>query len=217
MTPLRVTAHLGSHITLRSGMLGLDSLLIKAACRRDGLPNHETAREMNGGDLPDVPIPIALEPCGRFYLASIAVAAWDVKEMRFKNKRSPKQFVSNLTRVKTIAGTGAGKDLRIPYETGWVRGDRLEWSCMGDADAIRALLATVTHVGAHRGAGSGKVLRWLVEPCDAWEGFPVLRDGVPMRPLPYDYDGLSGAVVGYAVLKPPYQEAWREELCAIPV
>jgi CRISPR type IV-associated protein Csf3 len=117
---------------------------------------------------------------------------------------------------------GPCKSYRIPLETRHLEEDRLTWWCVGDASAIRDLLGWITYLGKKRSVGLGKVRRWTVEPCvPPWgDGFPVVRDGQPMRSLPPDWPGLADDVErAYRVLgcvDGPYWDKTREEICAVP-
>src|SRR6185503_291310 len=94
-----------------------------------------------------------------------------------------------VRRVQLTAG--ATKSYRIPVEVGYLKGARAEWYCVGDADPIRSLLCHVTHLGKKRSVGKGEIAAWIVEECDAWKGFPIVRDGKPLRPLPLDWPGVT--------------------------
>jgi len=215
MIPLAVTAHLAGGIALPSGALALDALLMAAVALRDGLPPLSIGQER-----PEISIPIEKEPRGRFHLASFAVADWEEHELRYVNKRFPVAEAQALAgpkfrRIQITAGPC--KSHRIPMETGHLRGDALRWWCLGEAEPIRDLLGLVSHLGKRRGVGLGRVAEWHVEPAEPWPGFPILRDGLPLRYLPPDWPGLaSPPPLGYAVLSPPYWERMREELCAVP-
>lgn len=81
---------------------------------------------------------------------------------------------------------------------------------------VRELLALVTHLGKRRAVGLGRVERWEVLPCEPWEGFPVLRDGRPLRPLPTDWPGLVEYDLGLRTLSYPYWDSSRRVECAVP-
>jgi hypothetical protein len=214
--PLRVTAHLQGQIVLPSGSIALDGLLAWAVACRDGLP-PPTVQIAQHGALPAIEIPVAREPGGRFHLASFARASFDAHEPRYTNRRFPATEALHLSAIRTVKiNAGAEKSYRLPYTASHVAGDRLDWWCVGKRDQIAALLALVHHVGKKRSVGYGRVARWEVEPCREWEGFPVVRDGAPLRPLPLDWPGLVDPAPGYACLTYPYWERAREEACAVP-
>ncbi len=212
--PLRVRALLEGAILLPGGTLALDALLAAAVALRDALPPCSVQ-----GVTP-IEVPIQREPGGRFHLASFAEWVPDEYEVRYVNRRFPipeAQMLGDKKLRRIAINAGAQKSYRIPHEAIHVEGDVLAWWCVGDAEAIRELLALVTHLGKRRAVGSGRVREWLVEPCETWDGFPVMREGRPLRNLPPDWPGLaSGVEVAAANLTYPYWERHREEVCAVP-
>lgn len=206
MVPLRVTAHVPQAVSLRDG-LALDALCMALVALRDQLPPPEIVRN-DQGELPALPIPIALSPCGRFYLCSHARAAWEEKELRFKNRRPVVWELARLSAMNTSVNiaTGPNKAYRVPYETGFLRDGKLEWWCLGEPAELRALLALCTAIGRQRGVGLGRVARWDVEPCETWPGFPVCRDGVPLRAVPHDWPDATESLLVEGLLMPPYSD-----------
>ena len=170
--------------------------------------------------LPPPEIPIARSACGRLFLCSHALFDVEAHEKTWINKRFPMkeaQAMSTPTLRRILVGGGLSKGWRIPREKVHLQGDRIVWYALGERGRIEELLETVSHLGPRRGVGNGRVSEWLVEPCEAWEGFPVLRDGQPLRALPFDWPGLSGEFrVDWQVLMPPYWERHRERECAVP-
>lgn len=215
MKPLRVVALLDGAIVLPSGALALDGLLAAAVAIRDNLP-PPTISVANGGLVP-IEIPVQREPKGRFHLASWARPRFDHHETRYRNRRFPVVEALALSTIKRIdTNAGPEKSYRIPHAASHVEGDTLEWWCVGDEDGARALCALIHGVGKHRNVGRGRVREWIVEPCEPWgDGFPVVRDGTPMRPLPLDWPGVTSGAHAYAVLTYPFWERTREELCVV--
>lgn len=215
MTPLSVTAHMRGPVCLPNGPIALDALLASAVCTRDGLEPALTASECT-----PIGIPVAMEPGGRFHLASVSHGAFEEREGRWVNRRFPVPEAqamgdARLRRIQITAG--ACKSYRLPLEVQHLAGDVLRWWCLGDVDVIRQLLDLVGYVGKKRSVGLGRVVRWDVSECEAWDGFPVLRDGYPLRPLPVDWPGLSvSAERAYRVMTYPYWRRSMEELCAVP-
>ena len=83
-------------------------------------------------------------------------------------------------RGKIDLSSGTYKAYRMPvfYRAAlWV-----EWYIVGDLEAIRYLLACVTHVGKKTSQGWGRVRNWVVEP--AAEDWSVWREGKLMRGIP---------------------------------
>lgn len=214
MTPLVVRAHLGGAIALPDGSMALDALLASQVALRAGWP---PPRDVS--DCRPIEIPIAKEPGGRFHLASFSVITANIHERRFVNRRAPvEQYQtigeSKIRRVQITAGKN--KSYRIPIATAHAEGDVVTWWCVGDAEAIRDLLTTVLYLGKRRAVGLGRVVRWEVEPCETWEGFPVVHHGKPLRPLPLDWPGLVAPKTAFRTLLPPYWDHAAETLCAIP-
>lgn len=211
--PLKITAHVPGQISLPNGTIGLDSLLTAAVAVRDNLPPPASAADCKRLD-----IPIELEPGGRFHLCSDALYELTEFDLRYVNRRAPIEQFQMLGppkgRVQITAGVD--KSYRIPLEVGHLVGARIDWYASGDAEAIRELLAFVGYLGKKRSVGLGKVARWDVASCETWDGFPVMRDGKPLRPLPIDWPGLDDPPFGYASLTPPRWDHASETLLAVP-
>lgn len=217
--PLRVTAHLRGPINLPAGALALDALLCAAVVIRDRVPPIEP-----GVPFAKLAIPIEREPGGRFYLASFSIGCVEAVERDWTNRRFPIPEAQAIGRTITsvrISG-GPAKSYRLPRERQHMEGDRLDWYCIGDRLAVCALLSYVTYLGKRRAVGLGAVARWEVVPCEPWQGFPVVRDGRPLRPLPPDWPGLIEPEMAMVVMDEPY---WlrvgpdgesRETICAVP-
>lgn len=215
MSPLRVVAHVPGQIALPHGPLALDALLASQVALREGLPPPRHA-----ADCQPIAIPVQREPAGRFHLCSFSEHAFDAYDVRWVNRRAPVEQYQTIgeSKIKRVQITGGkNKSYRLPLEVGLLADSRLVWWCVGDADAIRELLSTVLYLGKKRSVGLGRVERWEVAPCAAWDGFPVLRDGLPLRPLPLDWPGLSAeAPRALKTLDYPYWDHAREEVCACP-
>lgn len=215
MMPLQVTATLHGEIALPNGPLALDALIGWAIVMRDALPVATIAEEC-------VPlsIPIEKEPAGRFYMASFSCGTVEARTNRYVNRRFPIPEAQMLAapKFKTIKiSAGATKSYRLPLEMVHYDGDSLTWWCIGEPVEIRELLALVGYLGKRRAVGYGRVEQWSVEPCATWRGFPVVRDGQPLRSLPPDWPGLSNDVErAFRVLEPPYWRRSAEELCVVP-
>lgn len=216
MEPLSITARLRGGIALPHGPLALDALLAWRVSQDLVLAPPRSADECERID-----IPIQLEPGGRFHLCSFSESTADAHEVRYINRRAPlEQYQlrgnANVRRVQITAGPD--KSYRIPLEVQYVVGDSLRWWCVGDADAISALLSRVPYLGKKRSIGLGRVAGWDVSPCEPWgDGFPVARNGDPLRPLPLDWPGLgSNPAQAFRTLTYPYWDHAKEELCAAP-
>lgn len=211
--PLRITALLGSGTALPYGPLALDALLAWAVAAREGfMAPVDGYREIE--------IPVAREPGGRFHLASFSCGEVVAHEASWVNRRFPVPEAQALAEPgfrRIQINAGAQKSYRIPLELQHFRDQRLTWFALGDGDRIADLLSLVTHIGKRRGVGHGWVREWRVEPCEPWPGFPVLRDGQPMRPLPLDWPGLAeDAERRYCRATYPYWRRVDEVACAVP-
>lgn len=213
MRSLHIVATLHGAIAVRSANLMLDALLMSATATRDGLPPPPPIR--------DIPIPVAKSPCGRVHLATQGFSKLEQAERRWKNRRFPiaEAQMFGDAKLKRINITGGPcRSYRIPLETSHVANDEIEWWCVGHAREVEALLTGwVGYLGHRRAVGLGRVMHWHVEECEPWDGFPVVRDGRPMRPLPIDYPGLAEDVErAIRCVAPPYWRRAEEELCAVP-
>lgn len=216
MTPLVVRAHLRGAVCLQNGPIALDGLVMWAAHVRDG----DDALAEDRSKPNEKPIPIERSPCGRVYLCSVGAFEVDVHEARWVNRKFPAAEAQALaapsfTRIRIVAG--AQKSYRLPLDTVHLVGDVMTWWCIGEPRELGELLSLVSYLGKRRAVGLGRVERWDVDPCEPWEGFPVVRDGRPLRPLPPDWDGLAADVErAHQTLRPAYSRRWAEELCAVP-
>lgn len=211
--PIRITARLAGGVVKRIP-IALDSLLMKVHAWRANLvapasPQHAVPIE----------IPVQRSECGTFHLCSFSLGEVDAHELRHKNRRPPIQEYLTLTpAVKRVdISVSVDKMYRVPFIVEHQADDELTWFALGDAEMLRPLLAEVHYLGKHTGWGLGRVQGWAVEPCDTWgDGFPVVRDGKPLRNLPHDWPGLDKPKLGIRCVAPPYWMRESEVLCAIP-
>lgn len=214
--PLRVTCRLRDGMAFRHPPQ-LDALLEWVVCDRAGLRVPPAAGMQSHIR---VRVPVAESACGRYRLCSAAVFDIEESEVRHKHRRAPVMEYARLGSSsirKVHTGLAENKSYRVPYEHHLLRDDLLVWYCLGDADAIRELLWEVHYIGRFRGAGKGEIVEWRVEACEPWEGFPIMRDGQPLRPLPEETPGaVEDALRSFVVLRPPYWDHTREEPCLVP-
>lgn len=211
MTPFCARAHVRGAVMMPASPPMLDAMLMAAVALRDDLP------PIGVGDRAEAPdIPIAQER--GIYLASEGQFEPEAYERRYLNRKFPMLEAQMLggpkVRSINIKG-GPAKSYRIPMWMVHLRGDVMTWFGIGEVEAARELLSFIHYVGKKRSVGLGRVDRWEVETCEPWDGFPVLRDGRPLRPLPLDWPGLGEHRVEHRVLVPPYWERWREQECAV--
>lgn len=213
--PLRVTAILlEGYVGRRPPML--DGLLTDVYAKLVHLlpPHCET-------DILPIEIPIPWSPCGKVRMCSSGVASVVAHDVRHKQRSAPViQYArlgnSKITKIDEAAGED--KRFRVPYSNNLIEEHRIDWLCIGDREMISGLLRHVTALGRFRCVGNGRIREWLVEQCDTWgEGFPIIRDGKPMRPLPLDTPGLVAPFKrAFATVRTPYWFHAREELVAVP-
>lgn len=213
--PLEVVARLSGPVAIPQHSLALDALLAWAVCQRDAIPPAYTADEVV-----DIEVPLEREPGGRFHLASIAEYRVERREKRWMNRRpvvEQAQERGNRSRKRMQISAGPDKGYRVPYEVLYLVEDEMRWWCRGDAEEIRSLLRIVTHLGKKRSVGLGAVSSWSVERCEEWGvGFPVVRDGFPLRNLPMDWPGIvDAAYTGVEPLTYPYWLRERSEHCFV--
>lgn len=215
VTPIEVTARLAGPVCLPSGYVALDAILTYQAALRLGKLALDAS---HCSEMPD--IPIAMSDCGAFYLSSFSTGTPVAHETQYTNRRpiiAEAQMLAEPKCKRIDISVGANKGYRIPRQVTHYENDELRWWAVGDRDGIADLLAGVSHLGKRRGVGLGRVREWRVEPCESWgEGFPVVRDGKPLRTLPVDHAAASGARSGYGTLLPPYWDRQLEELCLLP-
>ena len=212
MEPLHVTARLLTAIALPGGPLALDALLAAAVCRRDDIPPPPPVRPIE--------IPVEREPGGRFHLATFSLGAAARYDHRWVNRRFPIEIAQTplgSLRIRRVhISGGPAKSYRIPLETIHLEARRLDWYAVGERREIEELLAISRYIGKRRAVGLGRVERWEVEPCEPWPGFPLVRDGRALRPLPPDWPGLVEPVMEYRTISYPYWDATARVLCAVP-
>lgn len=216
MTPLRITAEMVSRTIVGADGLHLDALLMAATAKRDGLPPLTSQADALAAPPLDIPVP--LSACGRYYLASQALGEVVAREARFVQRRFPlsEAIAMGGTSLKRVAtNAGACKAFRVPVEASHV--PAWTWYALGDLDAVTDLLPFVTRLGRRRAVGEGLVREWRVEPCEVWDGFPVMAaDGRPLRHLPLDVAGLGEHSIRVGRCRPPYWLRVGEEAVAAP-
>lgn len=209
--PLRVVAEVvGPIVTVPR----LDAMLAALEALRSGLPAM-----FDPAECADIEIPVVRSPCGRFHLCADPAYDEEHYETRHRNRRFPmaeaQMFAApSLTRVNVQGGPT--KSFRVPYQRFHVTGRKITWLCLGDAARIEGLLACTGYLGRQRGTGHGKVARWRVEPVtDVWPGFPILRNGAPLRVLPADHPGVTCGSRTFDTLTYPYWDKSRRQPCLV--
>jgi CRISPR type IV-associated protein Csf3 len=215
MKPLRVQARIRGAIAMPHGPIALDSLLAAQVALRDGIPPA-----MRPEDVVPIEIPVQREPKGRFHLASFSVAQIERHRLHRINRRFPVEEAQmfggpRLRRFSTKSKRT--KSFRLPLDTVYLVDDMLTWWCVGDEAEVRSLVEMCMGLGKKRAVGLGQVAEWLVEPCDTWDGFPVVLNGQALRNLPLDWPGLKDPNMGYGNLTYPYTAQLNPNECEIAV
>lgn len=212
MVPLKITAVLSGRVSFRD-YIHLDALLAWAVALRDNL------MATNENEIIDIDIPVEKEPGGRFHLSSVGLCDWEYRERAYLIRRFPIELAVHHTKIRSVnLAAGAQKHHRIMYERGALVGDTIVFYCVGDKAEVAKLISLVSHIGARRAAGNGRVKHWDISECEPWEGFPILSPGgMPLRNLPHEHEGVSeNAEVRYGNVTYPYWRRSTEELIHCP-
>lgn len=212
--PLRVSCRLAEGFVMRIPTV-LDGLLAAVVAMREQMITPISAEECR-----DIPVPIA--EAGGIRLCSAAMFETEETRGAFRTRRPPIEEYCHFGRRGGSVSIASGPDklYMMEYDYQFAGGDSITWYALGDADGILDLVSDVFYLGKHRAIGRGRIEEgsWKVEPCEPWgDGFPVARNGKPLRPLPFGWPGVSASSrSGYATLKPPYWMSAKEEACFLP-
>lgn len=218
MTPLQIRAVLDGQIM--DPKVRLDGLLAAVSAERLGMPPvHASGTELDR-HLEELRSEVAkiLQWEGRFFLCSdpsFEVEEWERRHItkRFPTDRAATQGSEKVRRIEI--STGLSKNYRIPARACFLRDDRIIWHALGEQAAVLSALGEVLYLGKKRSLGLGKVRDWKVVPCESWAGFPVLRDGVPLRAVPVDYPGVQMHRIALDTLVFPHWDHTRKVPCAV--
>lgn len=223
MQPLEIRCQLDGGVIFQGQPTMLDALLGWAVCLRDGIEPATRAE-----DLVPLTIPVRRSDCGQVYLATMASFERETHRLVYKNARCPLPEYQLFGLTRTIGMTaGVNKSYRIPREKAYAQADTLLWYAVGDRSETAALLSYIGYVGKGRADGHGHVRcvdgtrAWSVRVMDEselWPGFPCVRDGRPLRPLPRDWPGVEDpeSYLAYGNLTFPYWLHTSETLCLMP-
>jgi CRISPR type IV-associated protein Csf3 len=214
MIPLEIMVKLNGPIILSNTPLALDSLLAYWVAVLNELPQAHGLEEVI-----DIEIPVIKSKCKRFHLCSHSISNVDFVCNKYINRSividKCQMLGKNISRVQVNGGPSKGH--RMSVESFYMKRELMIWWCIGDKREIEMLLKHVRYLGKRRGTGHGKVDWWSINRCDPWnDGFPVVRNGRPLRPLPYDWPGLVDPFITYGTLTYPYWMYERNEKIACP-
>jgi CRISPR type IV-associated protein Csf3 len=216
MRTLKVTAHLQAPV-VSDAFLPLDGVLYFLYMREKygdqavTIPgrNHETKG-------PDgfLPLKRCQTHTQQWYYAC-SFAQWSVpcvEDTGYWHKRFDTHATRMLDhgRIKGRLDQGSGKyrTYRMPVFTRHALS--VHWYCVGERDALSALLRFATHLGKKYSQGYGAVLRWDIEP--APEDYSAVGpDGQLMRAIPSDTPG--AVICGY---RPSYWDRRNQAPCRMP-
>lgn len=219
-SPLKITAHLQCAV-VTDETLPIDGVLYYYAMRQEYGVQDVT---IPGGHPDKQPIhasvPLLMLNKGPqwFYAASFAQWSQPVAEMTDHwNKRYDVKYDDlvdfGVKRGKVIVEQGRYRAYHMPV---FCRHSlSVSWYVMGGGEAIRTLLAYVTHLGKKTAQGWGAVLRWEVEP---WRADWSVRGsgGELMRAIPASASKDGPARLLYCGYRPSYWDKQNQAMCVVP-
>lgn len=211
--PLRITATLRAGVVSSDNYLPLDAILYYQVHRRAYGPQDATlpgAKQQQQGKPP--PMPLERATVSGWWMWCCSFAQWGphADGQSFWVKRFDQQwegvidFDGRRGKIDNSSGKYKGYNMPMQYRHAlYVR-----WYATGDAEAVRALLSDVTHIGKKTDQGWGRVITWQVDP---WPEQWWLYDdrGRLMRAIPK-----AGGVL-YGV-RPSYWLARHQTECELP-
>lgn len=209
--PMKVIFEMRSPI-VTTDYIFLDGL-ISSAVFKDCVLNHYDMPE-NRNELIHIPLPLMQygteEP---FYAASIGYADEIVEGIDHWRKRTEIE----TTKKKINVGSGQYKMYDMPMPTMWAE----SWTfyANGNIDEVRRLLTShISAIGKKCSQGFGQIKHITVEPSE--HGWSVIKDGVPMRPIPVSGAGefeMDCDVVMYYAYRAPYWHRLNMTQCYMPL
>lgn len=193
----------------------LDALLGYAVCLRDDIDPALTEDELVEIDIPLVRRN-GVYQCTQ---AHFDIERYEGKHITGRPVIEEAKLYGAPTRKSVAIAAGLDKGTRTPLPILYPRDGVVTWWTLGAPEETATLLHRyVTHLGKRRAVGHGRIERWEVVEIEPWgDGFPVSKDGQPLRPLPLDHPGIDeSAEHGYRVLHPPYWRKHLEQECFVP-
>lgn len=183
MRPFRVDLEVAGPIVLGpTGLLPtMDSVLAALLAKRDA---RRTAADPRAWT-PEIPVPLAYIPFGdkKIYKASTLIPMTKmVFSFAILPRRRPVRKYWEWARPRRWEfASGAYVNRATGITTVTCR--RWQWFAMGDSGVVRDLLTDLLSIGAHRGAGFGRVVRWDLVEIEHDESI-IGPDGALRRPIP---------------------------------
>jgi CRISPR type IV-associated protein Csf3 len=221
--PLRVRAWLRTPV-VSDVWLPLDGILLYQAVRDDigrrvnNVPGASLmAQPKNGEMIGRLPLK-TVHAKDWYYRCSWAqwgpnVDGQDAWSKRFDQTYSELiDFSGKRGVVHTSRGTYKGYRTPIFYRSALY----VEWYCVGEAERIRYLLSTVSHIGKKTVQGWGRVIRWDIDEIS--EDWSVWKDGRLMRGIPrYHWPReLGNPQTGWYGIRPSYWDRRNQMELVIP-
>jgi len=225
--PLQVTAWLRTGV-VSDELLSLDGVLYAQLCR-DNLGAEEVS--IPGGnhelliDRAEMPLAIRERNGEWYYACSFAQPRiwWKSEAQDHWNKRFDlaESDVINFQGKRGAVNVQSARYRAYHMPIYYCITNRVYWYCVGDAEMIKYLLSTLTHLGKKCSQGWGRVIRFDVE--NIKKDWSEYKDGLPMRALPTTKDellsiGKNGAAfkARYCGFRPSYYIKSNQTLCLMP-
>ncbi len=200
MRLLRVTAKLAAPVAVNNP-LNLDGIVLYAALRENGNFDQSVSRGKSAPVIDFDAVPVAVsdfEP--RVFMSSDLQHAGEGRKGKFVRKRDGVDFHHMKRKVHT--GGGPWKDMMKSISM--VVAECVWWHCVGDRRVIQSLLDKhITHVGALRAQGYGRVREWGISAEAGDSSLAVCRDGRLLRTVPASACDCDSVPVLLPV-RPPY-------------
>lgn len=209
--PLRITARLRTGV-MSDNFLPLDAILHYQTYRHAYGPQDVTLPGAANQAQGEPPMPLERATVNDWWMWCCSFAQWGPHSdgQSFWVKRFDQQYAGLVDfgkrsgKVMIQKGRYKAYNMPVQYRHAlWVR-----WYATGDAEAVRALLSDVTHIGKKTAQGFGRVISWTVEP---WPEQWWLYDGHGrlMRAIPDP----AGVLYG---IRPSYWLARHQTRCRLP-
>lgn len=180
MRGLTIRATVGTPVLAATsdGRVHLDSVLAFAA----NYPNaHQLPALRERVVCPEIPGLLCLWRSSQglplWACSDLAPAGLWTQGREYAHRRYPSHRADRARKVSANTAAGQYKEARKQLLT--TSATHWQAQCIGDVDAIRSLLAGITHIGS-RSSIYGRVLRWEIEPDDAVTAQTILA----RRPVP---------------------------------
>lgn len=172
--PLKITAGLTSPY-VSTDYIFFDALISSAVwqhCMGDSafnIPENKT-------DIFHIPLPLKrIGTKELFYAASIGFPKQAVEGTARWRKHTD---IESKKKIRIGSGEFKRYDMPMPYTSA----DQIDFYANGNKEEIERLLQYIPGIGKKRTQGYGNVRSWQVE--QSTHDYSVVKDGVPMRPIP---------------------------------